>query len=205
MSHILNLVYAFLAVMVVLPIVELRLLDARRARALRAFGAARGRHAVTLIEHEETLALLGWPFVRYTATPGAAELARALARVPPAAPLDLIVHLPRDASLDIGAVTTLLSAHPGPVTVIVPVAALTGGQTLARAGAELLLGAGARLAEADEAAIVAPAGRPPRRPRRGARAVPAAGDAVALEPQTGVPRARRTTFGRLALKAGGRR
>lgn len=134
---------------------ELKVADARRERALRAFGAARGRPALALICREESVAVLGQPIYRYATTPAAAELRRAVARLPQSSALDLIVSLPRDAPLDTGLVGRVLGEHPGPVTLIVPSGVLTGGLTLARVADELLLGPDARFAEGAEPPVAA--------------------------------------------------
>jgi hypothetical protein len=138
---------------VVLPVVELKVSDARRARALRAFGAARGRPALALICREESVTLLGRPLYRYARTPTASELRRAVSSLPPESALDLIVSLPRDTPLGCELVGRILGEHPGPVTLIVPSAALTGGLTLARVADELLLGPDARFAEGAEPTV----------------------------------------------------
>jgi hypothetical protein len=140
---------------VVLAVVELKVADARRERALRAFGAARGRPALALICREERVAVLGQPIYRYATTPTAADLRRAVARLPQSSALDLIVSLPRDVPLDTGQVESVLDEHPGPVTLIVPSGVLTGGLTLARVADELLLGPEARFAEGAEPPIAA--------------------------------------------------
>jgi hypothetical protein len=152
-SGILNLLYVFLAALVALPIVELLLLEARRARALRAFGAARGRHALAIVEREETVALLGLPLFRYATVPSAGEVARSLQRVPAGAPLDVLVHLPYDAPLDVDEVAHALAARPGPVTLIVPACALTGGLSLIRSADEVLCGEHASFAQEAEEAV----------------------------------------------------
>ena len=135
--------------------VQLKVADARRERALRAFGAARGRPALALICREESVAVLGQPIYRYATTPTAVDLRRALARLPQGSALDLIVSLPRDVPLDTGLVGRVLGAHPGPVTLIVPSGVLTGGPTLTRAADELLLGPRARFAEGAEQPVAA--------------------------------------------------
>jgi hypothetical protein len=153
LSNILNLLYVFLAALVALPIVELILLEARRARALRAFGAARGRRALAIVQREETVALLGLPLFRYVTVPSADEVGRSLARLSDAAPLDLVVHLPRAAPLDVNQVARALVGRRGPVTLIVPDCALTGGHTLARAADELLADGRAGFAQDAEEAV----------------------------------------------------
>jgi hypothetical protein len=140
---------------VVLAVVQLKVADARRERALRAFGAARGRPALALICREESVAVLGQPIYRYATTPTAAELRRAVARLPQGSAIDLIVSLPRDVPLDTGLVGRFLGEHPGPVTLIVPSGVLTGGLTLARVADELLLGSDARFAEGAEPPVAA--------------------------------------------------
>ena len=139
----------------ILAVVELKVADARRERALRAFGAARGRPALALICREESVAVLGQPIYRYATTPTTAELRRAVARLPRGSALDLIVSLPRDAPLEAGPVGRLLGEHSGPVTLIVPSGVLTGGLTLARVADELLVGPDARFAEAAEPPVSA--------------------------------------------------
>ena len=155
MSYLLDLLYLFLTALVVLAVVELKVSDARRDHALRAFGAARGRPALTLICREESVAVLGQPIYRYARTTTASELGRAVARLPQDSPLDLIVSLPRDTPLDTALAARVLGERPGPVTLIVPSGVLTSGLTLARVADELLLGPDVCFAEGAEPPVAA--------------------------------------------------
>ena len=154
MSTILNLVYLFLAAMVALPVLEVTVLAARRARALRAYGAARGVTALAVVYREERLGLLGQPLVSYVAVPTRDDLRRALSRLAPRAPIEVVVHLPRGAPVDVDRLAGALDAHDGPVTLVVPVCALTGGRRLLGCADQVLTGRHATVADDAE-----PAGR----------------------------------------------
>ncbi|HMK92812.1 MAG TPA: hypothetical protein VK576_07420 [Thermoleophilia bacterium] len=154
MTPLLNAIYFFLAAMVFLPVVELTLLAARRTRALRAYGAARGSFALPVVYREERVGLLGQPILRYLSMPTLDDVRRALARAPADAPLDVIVHLPRAVPFDIDGLVALLESHGGPVTLVVPVCVLTGGRRLVGCADRVL--AGRRAAVADGAERAAP-------------------------------------------------
>ena len=173
MTPLLNAIYFFLAAMVFLPVVELSLLATRRARALRAYGAARGRAALPVVYREERVGLLGRPLLRYLSVPTLDDVRRSLTRLPADAPLDLIVHLPRDVPFDVDGLVALLEPRTGPITLVVPVCALTGGRRLVGCAAHVLAGRHAMVADGAE----------PAAPLAGGELPAALGPVLALYPQ----------------------
>ena len=173
MTPLLNAIYLFLAAVAALPVVELALLAARRARALRAYGAARGGGALPVLYREERVGLLGQPMLRYLAVPTIDDLRRGLDHVPADEPLDVIVHLPRDVPVDVDGMVALLERHRGPITLVVPVCALTGGRRLIGCADRVLAGRHAVVADGAE----------PAAPLAGGELPGALGPVLALYPQ----------------------
>jgi hypothetical protein len=102
------------------PIAQLELLDARRSLARRRLGKHRGTHVVTLIHRMEALAVIGVPLIRFMSLARADEVARALAAAPPGAPIDLIVHVPDGVVVDGEQIAAAIRACAAPITVVVP-------------------------------------------------------------------------------------
>ena len=95
----------------------------------------------------ETVAVFGVPLVHWVSMPLTRETARAIAQMPAAQPLDMVVHVPAGIALGAEAVCRALLPRTGKVTLIVPQYALSGALMLALAvdkipdGEEAVLGA----------------------------------------------------------------
>jgi ClpP class serine protease len=135
-------------VLLVVPVLSRRALQARRGRALRALERARGgTRLIALIHRQETVGVLGVPFYRFIDIEDSEAVLRIVRQTPDAAPLDLLLHTPGGLVLASEQIAYALKAHTGKVTVLVPHYAMSGGTLLALAADEIRM---------DEAAVLGP-------------------------------------------------
>ena len=119
--------WIFIAVTALQPILKQKLLDASRLRLLTKFEKARGSRAIALVHRQETMALLGFPIMKYIDVNDSEEVLRAIKLTDPSVPIDLIVHSPGGLVLAAAQIANALKRHPGKVTVFVPHYAMSGG------------------------------------------------------------------------------
>lgn len=134
-----NLFWLFLALALLAPLAQRRLLHLRRDGGAQRLARARGSRVLTLIEHRETYRFFGVPFLHRDAADDPERLLRAITLAPKAAPLDLILHTPGGAGLAAEQIAHALIRHPARVTVFVPHYALGGGTLIALAADEIAL------------------------------------------------------------------
>lgn len=134
-----NLFWLFLALALLTPLAQRRLLQLRRDGGAQRLARARGSRVLTLIEHRETYRFLGVPFLHRDAAADPERLLRAIALAPKSVPLDLILHTPGGEGLAAEQIAHALIRHPARVTVFVPHYALGGGTLLALAADEIAL------------------------------------------------------------------
>ena len=133
--------------LLIVPVLSQRALQARRARALRALERVRGTRVIAMIHRQETVGVLGVPFFRFIDIDDSEAVLRAIRQTPKESPIDLLLHTPGGLVLASEQIARALHAHAGRVTVLVPHYAMSGGTLLALAADEILM---------DEAAVLGP-------------------------------------------------
>jgi ClpP class serine protease len=133
--------------LLVLPVLSRRALQARRSRALSALERVRGARVIAMIHRQETVGVLGVPIFRFIDIDDSEAVLRAIRQTPPESPIDLLLHTPGGLVLASEQIARALRAHPGKVTVLVPHYAMSGGTLLALAADEIVM---------DEAAVLGP-------------------------------------------------
>ncbi len=91
------------------PVVQQRVLLARRLRALHQLERSRGTRAITLIHRQESFSFFGLSFARFIDIDDAEAVLRAIELTGPKVPIDLVLHTPG------GLVLAAESAVLGPV------------------------------------------------------------------------------------------
>jgi ClpP class serine protease len=144
-----DLLFIFLVILVLSPIVQLKLTDLRRARTMAAIQKVRGTRVISLIHRQEIMALLGLPVFRYIDIADSEEILRAIRLTPPDLPIDLIVHTPGGLVLATEQIAFALLRHPAPVTIFIPHYAMSGGTLLALAADAIVMDPNAVLGPVD--------------------------------------------------------
>ncbi|MCX8033290.1 MAG: ATP-dependent Clp protease proteolytic subunit [Thermoleophilia bacterium] len=149
MSDYLNLLWIFLIIISLQPIIRQRMLAAARLRALARLERLRGSRVIALIHRQETMSFLGFPLTRYIDIDDSEAVLRAIKMTDDDVPIDLIVHTPGGLVLAAEQIALALSRHPAKVTVFVPHYAMSGGTFIALAADEIVMDENAVLGPVD--------------------------------------------------------
>lgn len=147
MLNFLWLVLLFLFLFI--PFWRRMLLSKAREALIRQLEEKRGSRVITLIHRQESLGLFGIPIFRYINIEDSEQVLRAIRMTPPDMPIDIIVHTPGGLALAATQIANALVRHRGPVRVIVPHYAMSGGTLLALAADEIIMDPNAVLGPVD--------------------------------------------------------
>ena len=134
------LIAVIFAVAMLQPMVQSRLMAARRQQQIRKFERKRGSRVITMIHRQDTRSLLGFPITRSIDLEDAQTIIPAIEATPDEMPIDLILHTPGGMVLAAMQIARALKSHAGRVTVHVPVYAMSGGTLIALAADSIRLG-----------------------------------------------------------------
>lgn len=143
------LIWLLILAQAFIPLLQKQMLQMKRARAIRAFEAARRSRFITMIHRQETMNFLGFPLARYIGIEDSEEILRAIRLTPPDMPIDLALHTPGGLVLASEQIAFALKRHRGKVTVFVPHYAMSGGMLIALAADEIVMDANAVLGPVD--------------------------------------------------------
>jgi ClpP class serine protease len=146
---LLTLIFIFLIISSLQPVVRQRLLELARRRALRELEIKRGSRAIVMIHRQETISFLGFPVSRFIDIDDSEAVLRAIRLTDPNVPLDLILHTPGGLVLAAEQVAAALRRHPASVTVFVPHYAMSGGTLIALAADHIVMDVNAVLGPVD--------------------------------------------------------
>jgi ClpP class serine protease len=163
----LSLLWIFFILASLQPALQRQWMLAARKRALALISKRRGVTVITLIHRQETMNLLGFPFVRYIDIDDAEGILRAINETPPGRPIEIILHTPGGLVLAAQQIAAALADHDAQVTAVVPHYAMSGGTLIALAADEIVLDAHAvcgpvdpQLGEFPAASLIAVSERP---------------------------------------------
>ncbi len=147
--NVLDLLWIFLILMSLSPMVRQRILEMERNRLIRQLEKKRGSRLITLIHRQEIISLLGIPLTRYIDIEDSEEVLRAIRLTPPDMPIDIILHTPGGLVLAAEQIAFALVRHKAPVTVFVPHYAMSGGTLIALAADKIVMDDNAVLGPVD--------------------------------------------------------
>src|SRR5687767_842132 len=131
------------------PVIKQRMLEASRLRMIAKIEQRRGSRVILLVHRQETMALLGFPLMRYIDVNDAEEVMRACELTDPEVPLDVILHTPGGLVVAALQIARAISRRKGKVTVLVPHYAMSGGTLIALAADEIVMSPHAVLGPVD--------------------------------------------------------
>jgi ClpP class serine protease len=146
---IFDLLWLFLIISSLQPLLRQRLIDAQRLRAFRRLEERRKSRVIGLIHRQETMSFLGIPLARYIDIEDSERLLRAIAITDKAIPIDLVLHTPGGLVLAAEQIAFALKRHPAKVTVFVPHYAMSGGTLISLAADEIVMADNAVLGPVD--------------------------------------------------------
>jgi len=144
-----NLLWVFLLLSSVLPLIRQRMLEASRVRLLRSLEEKRGSRLITLIHREESMSFLGFPMARYINIEDSEQVLRAIKLTDDDVPIDILLHTPGGLVLAAEQIANAISRHPAKVTVFVPHYAMSGGTLIALSADEIVMDDNAVLGPVD--------------------------------------------------------
>jgi ClpP class serine protease len=144
-----DVLWIFLMVTALQPLLRQKMLEASRLRVLRRFERARHSRVIALVHRQETMSLLGFPLMRYIDVNDSEDVLRAIKLTDSDCPIDLIVHTPGGLVLAAGQIAHALKRHRAKVTVFVPHYAMSGGTLIALAADEIVMDPNAVLGPVD--------------------------------------------------------
>lgn len=145
----LNLLWIFLLIAGLVPLIRQRMLEASRLKVMHKLEEARGSRVIALIHRQEKLNFLGFPLARYQDIQDSEQLLRAIKLTDPQMPIDLILHTPGGLVLATEQIAHALACREGKVTVFIPHYAMSGGTMLALAADEVVMDENAVLGPVD--------------------------------------------------------
>jgi ClpP class serine protease len=149
MSDIMNILWILILIQIFIPLVQKRMLAARRLALFRKIEKARHSRVISLIHRQETMSLLGFPIARYIDIEDSEHVLRAIRMTPVEMPIDLILHTPGGLVLASEQIAWALKRHRGKVTVFVPHYAMSGGTMVTLAADEIVMDPDAVLGPVD--------------------------------------------------------
>ena len=135
-----TLIWILLALMALQPLLTGRWFAYNRLKAIQSIEKARGSRVITMIHRQEKRSLFGFNVARHIDMEDAQTIIAAIKETPPERPIDLVLHTPGGLVLAAMQIARAIEAHPGKVTVFVPVYAMSGGTLIALAADEIVLG-----------------------------------------------------------------
>ena len=142
------LLLLFLVFFKIRPSVRRSRIIRARERLIQQIEARRGSQVIVMIERPQVVSFLGRRLSCALDIEDPAEVLRAIRVSLPNAPIDLIVHTTGGLALVAEPIASALVRHNGPVTLMVPYDAISGGTRLALASDKVLMSRSAVLGPA---------------------------------------------------------
>lgn len=144
-----DLLWIFLIISMLVPLINKKLIESSRLRLMRALESKRNSRVIALIHRQESMSILGFPITRYIDIQDSEQVLRAIKLTDDDLPIDIILHTPGGLVLAAEQIANALSRHKGKVTVFVPHYAMSGGTLLALAADEIVMDDNAVLGPVD--------------------------------------------------------
>jgi len=144
-----DIIWIFFIVISLWPAIQKVMLEQARLRVMREMEKKRNSRVIALIHRQETMALLGFPLLRYIDIEDSEQVLRAIKLTDDEIPIDLILHTPGGLVLAAEQIAHALCRRVGRVTVFVPHYAMSGGTLLALAADEIVMDDNAVLGPVD--------------------------------------------------------
>jgi len=108
-----DLLWIFLIVTALQPVMRQKLVDYQRATKMAGIEKDRGSKLILLVHRQETMRLLGFPLMRYIDIHDSEEVLRAIRMAEPDQPIDLVLHTPGGLVLAALQIARAVEAHRG--------------------------------------------------------------------------------------------
>lgn len=149
MSEFWNIIWVVIILATFMPILQQKVLNARRITLMRRMETKRKSRVITLIHRQEVMKILGFPLMRYIDINDSEQILRVIRMTPDDMPIDLVLHTPGGLVLSTEQIALALKRHKAKVTIFVPHYAMSGGTLLCMAADEVLMDENAVLGPVD--------------------------------------------------------
>src|SRR3989449_10547043 len=122
-----DVLWIFLMITALQPILKQRLLEMRRLRLLVQLEKKRGSRVIALVHRQETMGFLGFPLMRYIDVNDSQGALRAIKLTATSPAIDLIMHTPGGPALAAGQIANAPRPHEAKGPAFGPHHALRGG------------------------------------------------------------------------------
>ena len=144
-----DVLWIFIILTSLQPVIKQRMLAAARTKAISKIEKEHGSRVILLVHRQESMALLGFPMVRYISIQDSEQVLRAIRLTDPKVPIQLVLHTPGGLVLASVQIARAIKRHKGKVTVYVPHYAMSGGTLIAMAADEIVMSEDAVLGPVD--------------------------------------------------------
>jgi len=134
-----ELLFLIMLLIFLQPVVKQKWQQFGRLRLIAKIQRRRKSRVILMVHRQETMAILGFPLFRYIDINDAEEVLHAMRMTDPETPIDLVLHTPGGMVLASLQIARAVKKHPGPVRVIVPFYAMSGGTLIALAADEIVM------------------------------------------------------------------
>jgi ClpP class serine protease len=145
----LDLLWLFFILSSLQPVIQQRILAARRTHALHSLERRNNSRAITMIHRRESFSFLGIPFGGFIDIDDSEAVIRAIEMTGKKVPIDLVLHTPGGLVLAAEQIASALADHPAQVTVYVPHYAMSGGTLISLAADQIVMAPSAVLGPVD--------------------------------------------------------
>jgi ClpP class serine protease len=149
MGDIMNIFWILIMIQIFIPLIQKRMLMAKRLSTMRTIEKKRNSRVITMIHRQETMSILGFPIARYIDIEDSEQVLRAVRMTPTEMPIDLVLHTPGGLVLAAEQIACALKRHKGKVSVFVPHYAMSGGTLISLAADEIVMDPDAVLGPVD--------------------------------------------------------
>lgn len=149
MSDFWNFIWVIIIFATFMPVLQQKVLNARRISLMRRLETTRKSRVITLIHRQEVMKLLGFPLMRYIDINDSEQILRVIRMTPDDMPIDIVLHTPGGLVLSTEQIALALKRHKAKVTIFVPHYAMSGGTLLCMAADEVLMDENAVLGPVD--------------------------------------------------------
>lgn len=144
-----DVLWIFIMLASLQPVIKQRMLAAARTKSISRIENEHSSRVILLVHRQESMALLGFPVVRYISIEDSEQVLRAIRLTDPKVPIELVLHTPGGLVLASVQIARAIKRHQGKVTVYVPHYAMSGGTLVAMAADEIVMSEDAVLGPVD--------------------------------------------------------
>jgi ClpP class serine protease len=147
---VINILFWFFIILTLLsPWFKQKNLESARLTLIHKIEKKRKSRVIALIHRQETMALLGFPIMKYINIEDSEAILRAIRLTPNKMPIDIVLHTPGGLVLATEQIAHALVQHKGKVSVFIPHYAMSGGTLLSLAADEIVMDENAVLGPVD--------------------------------------------------------